>query len=343
MLGNWWKQDFLTNRKQRVTLNGKSSKWSSVTSGVPQGSVLGPVLFILYINDLPQKVKSHCVLFADDAKLFKELKQLKDFEEIQDDLYELCVWASKWLLFFNIQKCKVIHIGKGNPAFTYQMKDKNENIYELTTVTSEKDLGITFQHDMKFDIHINNIVNKANRLLGLVKRTFSYMDRDTFLIIYKSIIRPIIDYGDSVWNPSLKKHIQMIENIQRRGTKLVPELININYTDRLKMLNLPTLKYRRKRGDLIQVFKILNGHYDINWEDFFTLDTDRTHNTRGHSKKLVKHRTLTSLRQKSFCYRVVDHWNNLTEEIVTAKTVTSFKTLLDKHLVNERFDTFEIY
>ena len=98
-----------------------------------------------------------------------------------------------------------------------------------------------------------------------------------------------------MWNPSLKKHIQIIENIQRRGTKLVPELININYTDRLKMLNLPTLKYRRKRGDLIQVFKILNGHYDINWQVFFTLDTNRTHNTRGHSKKLVKRRTLTSL------------------------------------------------
>ena len=109
------------------------------------------------------------------------------------------------------------------------------------------------------------------------------------------------------------------------------------------MLNLPTLKYRRKRGDLIQVFKILNGHYDINWEDFIILDTIRTHNTRGHSKKLVNNRTLTSLRQKSFCYRVVDHWNSLTEEIATAKTVTSFKTLLDKHLVNERFDTIEIY
>ena len=146
---------------------------------------------------------------------------------------------------------------------------------------------------------------------------------------------------------SIKKHIQMIENIQRRGTKLVPELVNINYTDRLKKLNLPTLKYRRKRGDLIQVFKILNGHYDINWEDFFTLDTNRTHKLqykRSHlSKKLVEHRALTSLRQKSFCYRVVDHWNNLTEEIVTSKAVTSFKTLLDKHLVNERFDTIEIY
>ena len=228
-------------------------------------------------------------------------------------------------------------------SFEYEMKDKNENIYQLNPVTSEKDLGITFQNDMKFDIHISNVVNKANRLLGLIKRTFSYMDKTIFLTLYKTIIRPIIDYGDSVWNPSLKKHIQMIENIQRRGTKLVPDLINMSYTTRLKELNLPTLKYRRKRGDLIQVFKILNGHYDINWEDFFTLDTDRSHNTRGHSKKLVKHRTFTSLRQKSFCYRVVDQWNNLTEEIVTAKTVTSFKTLLDKHLIQQRFDTTEIY
>ena len=95
-----WIKDFLTNRKQRVTLNGKSSKWSSVTSSVQQGSVLGPVLFILHINDLPQKVKSHCVIFADDANLFKELKQLKDFEEIQDDLYELCVWAFEMVALF---------------------------------------------------------------------------------------------------------------------------------------------------------------------------------------------------------------------------------------------------
>ena len=123
-----WIRDFLTNRKQRVTLNGKSSKWSSVTLDVPQGSVLGHVLS--YINNLPQKVKSPLSVFFLPMMInfFKELKQVKDFEEIQDDLYELCVWASKWLLFFNIQKCKVIHIGKGNPAFTYQMKDKNENI-----------------------------------------------------------------------------------------------------------------------------------------------------------------------------------------------------------------------
>ena len=97
------------------------------------------------------------------------------------------------------------------------------------------------------------------------------------------------------------------------------------------------------RGDLIQVFNILNGHYDVNSKDFFTLDNERTHDTRGHSKKLVKHRTLTSLRQRSFCYRVIDQWNSLPEDIVNAKIVISFKTLLDKHLIQHRFDISEIY
>ena len=113
-----WIKNFSTDRQQRVTLKGKSSQWSKVASGVPQWSVLGPALFISYINDLPSKDKSHCVLFADDAKLFKELEHLGDFEELQDDLHELCIWASKWL-FFNVLKCKVMHIRKDNPFFKY--------------------------------------------------------------------------------------------------------------------------------------------------------------------------------------------------------------------------------
>ena len=166
------------------------------------------------------------------------------------------------------------------------MTDRNENSYELKEVTSEEDLGITFQQNMRFEEHISNTVNKANRLLGLVKRIFSHMDKTTFLTIYKTIIRPILDYGDSVWSPIFKKHIQMLENIQRRGTKLVPDIVSLSYTDRLRELNLSTLKYRNieMRGDLIQVFKILNGHYDVNSEDFFTLDNERTHDIRGHSK-----------------------------------------------------------
>ena len=120
-----WIKNFLSERKQRVVLNGISSDWTDVISGVPQGSVLGPILFILYVNDLPDKVKSYCKTFADDTKLYKEIDNLKDYEDLQDDIYELCRWTTKWLLFFNANKCKVLHIGNNNPRFDYEMTNKN--------------------------------------------------------------------------------------------------------------------------------------------------------------------------------------------------------------------------
>lgn len=196
------------------------------------------------------KVKSHCVLFPDDATLFKNLENLRDFEELQDDLFELCRWASKWLLFFNVLKCKLMHIGKhgkGNPNFIYDLKYRLDNTNELKTVKSEKDLGITFQQNLKFDEHIRNVVNKANRLLGLVKISFSYIETTSFLTIYETIIRPIIDYGDSVLNPSLKKHIQIIENIQRRGTKLVPDIAHLSNIDRLRESTHTILQTQKRR------------------------------------------------------------------------------------------------
>ena len=112
-----WIKNFLSERKQRVVLNGISSDWTDVISGVPQGSVLGPILFILYVNDLPDKVKSYCEIFADDTKVYKEINNLKDYEDLQDDIFELCRWTTKWLLFFNSNKCKVLHIGNNNPRF----------------------------------------------------------------------------------------------------------------------------------------------------------------------------------------------------------------------------------
>ena len=199
-----WIKNFLSDRKQRVTLNGFSSDWSDVTSGVPQGSVLGPILFILYVNDLPSVVKSCCKVFADDTKLYKEIHGLKDYQDLQDDIYELCRWTAKWLLFFNANKCKVLHVGPNNPRFVYKMTDKNNNTVDIKEVEHEKDLGIIFQQDLKFDQHVSMVVNKANRVLGLIKRTFAYLDKNTFLCLYKSLIRSHLDYGDTIWNPVLK-------------------------------------------------------------------------------------------------------------------------------------------
>ena len=335
-----WITDFLSNRQQRVLINGISSEWTEVSSGVPQGSVLGPLLFILYVNDLPSQVSSFCKLFADDAKLYKDLQNLEDFEVIQNDIDKLCQWTIKWLMFFNVNKCKILHIVKDNPQFEYQMDDKDGNVKNLTVVNCEKDLGVYVQDNLKFDQHISITVNRANRLVGLIKRAFSYLDEETLLVLYKTLIRPILDYGNLIWFPTLKKDIRAIENVQRRVTKILPELANLSYEERLQRLSLTTLLYRRNRMDMIQVFKIIQNIDDISMDGLFEFSDSQT---RGNSKKLKKPRALKTFRLNSFCVRTINKWNSLTDEIVNSKTVLCFKTKYDRYMGNNKFTTNEIY
>ena len=238
VLGNVlkWISDFLTNRLQCVVLNGQFSEWTDLSSGVPQGSILGPLLFIMYVNDLVDQVNSFCKLFADDAKLYKDLQNLKDFETIQDDLNKLCQWTLKWLMLFNVDKCKVMHIGKDNPRFEHEMTDKDGNTKVLKSVDSEKDLGVYIQENLKFDKHISLTFNTANRLVGIIMRAFSYLNEETLLVVYKTLIRPILDYGNTIWIPTLKKDVLAIENVQRRLMRLLPELSHLSYAERLKTL-----------------------------------------------------------------------------------------------------------
>ena len=139
------------------------------------------------------------------------------------------------------------------------MRDSKGNISSLTKDSEEKDLGIIFQENLKFDIQISECVGIANKVLGLIKRSVFHLDRDLLLKLYKSLVRPIIDYGNVIWFPYTKKNKKLIENVQRRVTRMVPELKELSYTVRLTKLNLFSLDYRRKRGDMIQLFKILNG------------------------------------------------------------------------------------
>ena len=335
-----WIKDFLTDRQQRVLINGISSEWTEVSSGVPQGSVLGPLLFILYVNDLPSEVSSFCKLFADDAKLYKDLENLEDFEMIQNDIDKLCQWTIKWLMFFNVDKCKILHIGKDNPNFDYQMEDKDGNSTNLIVVNCEKDLGVYVQDNLKFDKHISLTVNRANRLVGLIKRAFSYLDEETLLVLYKTLIRPILDYGNLIWFPTLKKDIRAIENVQRRVTKILPQLSNLCYEDRLKQLSLSTLMYRRNRMDMIQVFKIVQNIDDISMNGLFEFSDTQT---RGNSKKLKKPRALKTFRMNSFCVRTINKWNSLPDDIVNSKTVLCFKTKYDRFMGFNKYITHEIY
>ena len=229
-----WIRNFLTNRTQCVRVGSSMSSWTEVVSGVPQGSVVGPILFLCFINDLPNVVTGIVKIFADDTKLFSQVPETEYCEQLQSDLDNLCNWSDEWKLSFNAKKCKVLHIGSKNEHFRYTMKDTDGNYSYIDPVPFEKDLGVTFDENLNFDQHITNITNKAQRVLGLIHRSFEYLDKDMFLPLYKSLIRPTLEYGSCVWSPYLKKDIKRIEDIQRRATRLVPSVSHLPYEQRLK-------------------------------------------------------------------------------------------------------------
>lgn len=329
-----WIKDFLYKRRQRVRVHNDFSEWRDVTSGVPQGSVLGPVLFIMYMNDIPDAVEATCKIFADDTKIYKNVKTVNDQASLQRDLQKLCEWSKLWLLKFSIPKCKAMHLGYKRLSTTYEMTDHDNNVSRLPVCDEEKDLGITFQNNLKFDKQVLNVVNRTKKLTGMIKRTFTCMNRFMLLVLYKSLIRPIIDYGITVYFPTSKKNSKLIENIQRRATKIIPDLKDLPYNERLHQLNLPSLLYRRERFDMIQIFKLIHGDEDIDPEKFFTFNDNIT---RGHIFQIFKPAVNKTLRKNTFPIRCINLWNQLPEEIVTSDSVLSFKTKLDKAWSHKRF------
>lgn len=155
-------------------------KWTDFISGIPQGSILGPILVIIFINDLPGVVGSVCRLFADDCKLYRNIASVVDQEELQEDILSLCEWSKDWLLSFNVKKCKVVSYGNVRYSSDYKMIDSQNKVQILSTEESERDLGILFKQNLKFDEHIDSTVNKVNRIIGLIKRKFTYMDKNLF-------------------------------------------------------------------------------------------------------------------------------------------------------------------
>ena len=333
-----WLQDFLTARTQRVHVNGAFSSWKNVTSGVPQGSVLGPILFILYINDLPHEVTNEVRLFADDTKTSLGFTQEHECQSLQDDINSLVDWSVKWQLSFNAKKCKVMHLGPKNPHHTYSMSDPSGLQTEIAGTDEEKDLGVYLDPKLNFKTHIAKVISKANQIAGLVIRNFKHLDNQTFSTLYKALIRPILEYASPVWSPQTKSELDRLEGVQRRATKAVKSLRKCTYSERLKTLGLPTLAYRRKRADMIQVYKIAHHFDDIDSETLFIRDTDTR--TRGHSLKIKKERCSSKRRAGTFRFRITDTWNSLPNEVVQAESINTFKSMLNNHWTDRvpRFD-----
>ena len=325
-------KDFLSQRTQQVTVCGKKSRSAPVTSGIPKGGVLGPLLFIVFFNDLPKRVDSTMLIFADDIKVYGKAGFPGDEDKLQEDLNAMVERSEQWHLPFHPDKAKVKRVGKSR-AQCIRYSLGNEPEAPLTNiVTEKKDLGMTFDSSLKFEVHIAVKIKKANRTLGIIRRTFRFLNDETLKLLFCSLVRPHLEYGSSLWSPRLVKLATMVENVQRRATRLLKNSENQSYEDRLRRLDLPTLSFRKMRGDMTEAYKImhLTAGYDCR-ASLSLLQTRQNKSTRGRFAKLRIEKFQLNRRKFAISQRIVKEWNSLPESVMAAKTVNSVKSRLDAH------------
>jgi Reverse transcriptase (RNA-dependent DNA polymerase). len=318
-----WLQDYLTGRSYNVKVNGSLSGWFKATSGVPQGSILGPLLFILFILELPQLVKSNLLLYADDTKLWRIVNSKEDVELLQNDLDILQAWSGENNLPFNTVKCSVMHIRhRGLAKYTFGGK-------HLRNSTVEKDLGSLVSEDLSLTANTSAIVKKANTSVNLLSRVFGKFHLKTFSSMFNSIVRPVLETNIQACRPYLKKDIELIESVQRRATKLIVGMAELSYPERLTRLGQSSLYHRHCRADLVLMFKILHStNHPLRC--LFELRNDNR--LRGHDLTIRHQSSKLLCRQSSFALRVCSAWNALPQWVVSAHSVSGFKKVLNTHI-----------
>jgi len=317
-----WIAAFLSNRSQVVKVGNSTSSSVCVISGVPQGSVLGPALFLVYINDIVLIFDNNVEikLFADDAKVYVLIDDISSCFRMQDCLDRLHIWASDWQLNVSITKCAALHLGVLKINYPYYISG-----VKLPDVSSIVDLGVNIEQDLKFRQHITNIVSKAHQRASLILRCFKCRDPLILCRAFVVYVRPLVEYCSQVWSPCNLTAIYKIERVQRRFTKRLKGMNTMSYSERLSKLKLETLELRRLKFDLVYVFKIIQGLVSVN-KDIFEFAT--VSSLRGHNKKLVKPRANVNCRYHSFVCRIVNAWNSLPQSAIDCTSVVSFKHAL---------------
>ena len=307
-----WFRNYTTGRKQQVVLDGCMSDKLPVKSGVPQGSILGPLLFLLYINDLEINVNnSKLALFADDTKLYREINDINDSLLLQHDLDRVADWSRSWGLTFNESKCTHMSISRKSCTLncSYHL-----NHITISKVYVSKDLGILIDNHLKFDQHIQQSVLKANRVLWMLKRSIVDTNCEIKKLFYVSLVRPILEYGSQLWSPYMKKHVYSIESVQRSASRFILNYQELNYDQRLRSLKLLPLMYRREFLDIMLFYKIFHNKTPLNISDFFTLNVNERYDVRVSNDIYVPF-ARTEQYRNSFFVRVLHLWNKLPRDI----------------------------
>ena len=336
-----WIVDYLNNRRQCVVINGVASSYLNVTSGVPQGSILGPLLFLIYANDLPDAANHSIVpMFADDSKCYREITKPQDRNLLQADLDSLQHWSTTWDLSFNAQKCAVMHFSRKKSPATQQEYYLDQRPIKFST--TQCDLGILVSDDLKWSLHINNLVSKANRMLWFLRRKcFHLADVNAQRLLYLSLVRSHLSHGCEVWAPqSPSSDMYRLESIQRRATKFILQDHDSSYSDRLMKLNLIPLSYWLELKDIVFFFKCKVGVYELDIQQF--IEQPPHQSTRSSSGDfLCPNLCRTSLFRNSYFNRIVNIWNNLPNNIKSSSSLSILKANLYKYYINKLNTVFD--
>ena len=325
-----WIKNFLTNRTQRVVIEGNISTPKPVTSGVPQGTVLGPILFLIYVNDITENIKCNIRLFADDCLLYKELTRDSDCKILQDDLSTLCQWSEKWQMCFNVDKCHIMKIGNKVPSkYNYQMLGK-----ELKVVNNHPYLGVEIDKNLNWNQHIINITNKATWKLNFLQRNMHKCPPKIKERVYNTLVKPGLEYCAAVWDPYTKTNIDKIEKVQLRAARFV---YNKPYNKKMKgnqvgaaslvtKLNWTTLEKQRKDLRLIMLYKIANQKISVP-KSYLPEKTTTTSRNRNQNSYVMPRTTIDTFKYSMIPKTILD-WNQLPLETTMSTGTEAFKHLL---------------
>ena len=324
-----WLEDYLTNRKQRVVLDSVTSQQAHVTSGVPQGSILGPLLFNIFMNSVDKLQLSEntkLILYADDIVLYKPINSSLDNTNLQDDVNQILHWMKSNGLEPNVTKTKLLVLSRARSQLQVDINTYGHPILPSDTV---KYLGVVLRSDLKWSSHIEATSKKAKQHLGLIHRTLHQEPSRVRYQIYRTVTLPKLDYCGAVWDPHLQKDINMLEDVHKFAARIITKKWKDSYPDLLNHLQWNTLQVRRQQQKLKLCYRILNSLSILPMSNFMPHPhpNPRIH----HSKPLFKPYASTTAFKNSFYISTVPLWNSLPQSVIESSNPAVFKSRLKEH------------
>ena len=329
-----WLHSFLIDREQCVAVGGAVSQPSAVMSGVPQGSVLGPLLFLIHITDINEHVlHSSVASFADDTRVLKEVSSISDAEQLQTDLTSLYAWGDQNNMSFNNNKFQHMHYSPGGVSDNVH-KFTAPDCSDIDTKEHIKDLGVILSADGNFTLHIQDVVKRARSQAGWILRTFRTRERLPMLTLYKSLVIPLLEYCCQLWSPCRQGEKQSLEAVQRTFTSRICNIRHLDYWARLRDLQLYSLERRRERYAIIYIYKILTGKVVNNLNIEFNIHQRRGRLCHINSICTTARTRVKTLKQNAFATRGPQLFNALPRHLrdTAEDNIDCFKNQLDKFL-----------